>query len=241
MRIKLFFLMLFSAFFIIGNAQILYQYPKGQDFYEGGREQFRQDLRNLVKINQLNPCEKTEVLMMRFVVYPDRSIKYVADEDKLSLENNKCMKDKTLEIIKSMNKWKPAEVNGKKTPAMFAEVFTDALFFENQFNEDDHKSLVYIHKNKESTISQFRKNFMRCFDTNGYTVVGKYSFVLHFDVNANGEAGFFYIDMPSSLNRFNEMVIECASNTKTSYWKPATFKNIPYKSRLKMPITFTER
>jgi hypothetical protein len=35
------------------NGQVLYEYPKDQDFYEGGRQGFYDDLQQVVKKKQL--------------------------------------------------------------------------------------------------------------------------------------------------------------------------------------------
>ena len=97
-----------------------------------------------------------------------------------------------------------------------------------------------MHKDKESDIMKFRENFIKCFDVNGYRPNGNYSFKINFDVDTNGDAGFFYIENQSNLAAFNEMVVKCASNTKKSYWKPAYFKGVPVKQFFKMPIKFTD-
>jgi len=233
-----FFLLIGLVITVCFNAQVLYEYPKGQDFYEGGRQGFYNDLWQVVEKNNYKACDKTEVLLMRFIVYPDNTVKYIADSDTKAVENNKCMKEKVLNAIKYTNKWKAAEVNGKKTPAMFSVIFTDELLFKIQIDESDFIKPVYIYKDKESNIMKFRENFVKCFDTNGYTPIGDYSFIINFDVDTNGEAGFFYIENQSNLDKFNDMVVKCASNTKKSYWKPALYKGIPVKQYFKFPIRF---
>lgn len=225
-------------FFSILNAQILYEYPKGQHFYEGGREAFNKDVQEIARKVGVKPCEKTEVLFMRFVVYPDNKVKFVADPDVNAVENNKCLKDKVLSIVKEMKKWNVAEVNGTKTPAMFCTLFYDDLLFSKEMSENDFSKPVYMHKDKESDIMKFRENFAKCFDVNGYKPNETYSFVLNFDVDTNGKASFFHIENQSNLEKFNEMVVNCASNTKKSYWKPAYYKGVPVKQVFKMPIKF---
>jgi len=220
------------------NAQVLYEYPKDQDFYEGGRQGFYNDLQQVVKKNNYKACDKTEVLFMRFIVYPDNTIKYVSDPDTKAVENNKCMKDKVLNAIKQTTKWKAAEVDGKKTAAMFLGIFYDDLLFKNPVDESDFTMPVYMYKDKESNITKFRENFTKCFDINGYNPIGDYSFIINFDVDTDGEAGFFYIENQSNLEQFNEMVVKCASNTKKSYWKPGLYKGIPVKRYFRFPIRF---
>jgi hypothetical protein len=235
---KIIFLLSFiiSVFHI--NAQVLFSYPKGQDFYEGGREVFNKEIQDIVVKNNIKPCEKTEALYMRFIVYPDNKVKYVADNDANATENNKCLKSKVLEVIKNIDKWKAAEQNGTKTPAMFSTLFSDDLLF-NRANEDEFSRPIYIYKDKESDIMKFRENFAKCFDANGYRSNIDYSFTLNFDVDTSGEAGFFYIENQSNLEKFNEMVVKCASNTKKSYWKPGYYKGVPIKQVFRMPIKFT--
>lgn len=235
MKFKIFTLLLIvSAVF---NAQVLYEYPSGQDFYEGGRVGFNKEIQEIVVKNNVKPCEKTEALFMRFIVYPNNTVKYVADADVNAVENNKCMKSKVLEIIKHTKNWKAAELNGEKKPAMFWTLFSDDLLFNKPFDENFLQS-VYMYKNKESDVMKFRENFAKCFDVNGYRPIGDYSFKVVFDVDTNGEAGFFYIENQSTIDRFNEMVVQCASNTKKSFWKPARYRDVPVKQVFKLPIRF---
>ncbi|MCU7617354.1 hypothetical protein NZ698_09095 [Chryseobacterium sp. PBS4-4] len=235
---KILFLLSFIISVFQVKAQVLYNYPKGQDFYEGGRDGLFKEIQDVVVKNNVKPCEKTEALFMRFIVYPDSKVKFVADEDTNAVESNKCLKNKVLEIVKKTNNWKPAEIDGKKTPAMFSTLFSDDLLF-NKLEEGDFIRPVYMHKDKESDIMKFRENFAKCFDANGYRSNTDYSFVLNFDVDTSGAAGFFYIENQSNLDKFNEMVVKCASNTKKSYWKPGYYKGVPIKQVFRMPIKFT--
>jgi len=230
-------LTVFSVFSI--NAQVLYHYPKDQEFYEGGKKGFFSEMQKTVVKNNIKPCEKTEALLMRFVVYPDHTVKYVADTDTIAVQNNKCLKDKVLKVIKYADNWKPAKSEGKEVPAMFYALFSDDLLTGNPINEEDYSNPVYMQKDKESDIMKFRENFTKCFDANGYRANRDYSFTINFDVDTKGEAGFFYIENQSNLEKFNRMVVQCASNTKKSYWKPGYYKGVPIKQVFRMPIRFT--
>lgn len=237
MKLKI-FILITSIFFISIDAQVLYNYPKGQDFYEGGREGFNKDIQDAAVKSGIKPCEKTEALFMRFIIYPDNQVKYVADPDTLAVANNKCIKDKVLGLMKSVKNWKPAELDGNKTAAMFCTLFTDDLLLKKGFSEEEFSNPVYMYKDKESDIMKFRENFVKCFDSNGYRANLDYSFVINFDVDTKGEAGFFYIENQSDLEKFNKMVVDCASNTKKSYWKPSYYKGVPVKQVFRMPIRF---
>jgi len=237
MKYKFFILVLV----IISNllyAQVLYEYPKGQDFYKGGRQGLYSEVQQIVVKKQMRSCEKTEALLMRFVVYPDATIKYVSDSDKNAEENNKCLKEKVLDVLKDVKNWKPAEVNGQKNAVMVTMLFHDDLLFNNRVSDDAFSMPIYIYKDKESNIMKFRENFAKCFDTNGYRPIGDYSFTINFDIDTNGEAGFFYIENQSTLDKFNEMVVRCATNSKKAYWKPGYYKSVPIKQVFKMPIKF---
>lgn len=238
---SIFFTVLALLFSFTSHAQILYSYPQGQDFYEGGRDAFFKELVFTAQNNKLKACEKPEALFMRFVVYPDNSVKYVADNDTTAVVNNKCLKNKMLEIVNTMKKFKPAEVDGKKYPAMFFGSFTENMLIGNYTSREDFAMPVYVHKGKEGGIEKFREKFANCFDTNGFKPVGsEYSFTLNFDVYTTGETGFFHMDNVSDLDKFNEMVVKCAANTQKSYWKPGTYKGIPIKQIFKMPVKFTK-
>lgn len=240
MMISRFFTVIFLLSLGFVNAQVLYEFPKGQDFYEGGRDALYRDLITEAVKSEMKSCEKTEALFMRFVVYPDKSIKYVSDEDTDAVNNNSCLKAKVLQLITKLNKWKPAEENSEKVAAMFSMIFTDDMLINNHSLKNEFTMPIYVHKGKESSIGQFRENFSNCFDTTGFKPTGSYSFKLNFDIDTKGEPSFFHIDNMSTLESFNKMVVKCASNTKKSYWKPGTYRGVPIKQVMKLPIVFSE-
>jgi hypothetical protein len=56
------------------------KYPKGQSDYNGGNIQFYKELHQLIVDKKIQACEsKTELYSVKFVVYPDATIKFVKE------------------------------------------------------------------------------------------------------------------------------------------------------------------
>ena len=64
-------------------APVIYEnYPKGQSDYNGGNIQFYKELHQLILDKKIQPCEnKNELYNVKFVVYPDATIKFVKEEN----------------------------------------------------------------------------------------------------------------------------------------------------------------
>jgi hypothetical protein len=59
---------------------------------------------------------KNEVYYLKVLINEDASVKYVKDtSNKESAEENKCSYELGLQVIKHMNKWNSAVVDGVKT------------------------------------------------------------------------------------------------------------------------------
>jgi hypothetical protein len=95
----------------------LYYYPPDQQPYQGGNVQFFKDFHQILIDNNLKPCEnKNEVYYLKVLINEDASVKYVKDtSNKESAEENKCSYELGLQVIKHMNKWNSAVVDGVKT------------------------------------------------------------------------------------------------------------------------------
>ena len=98
MEIKLSKLLLLLIIFSQSiNAQVLERYPKGQDFYKGGTQKFYSDIHKILLEKNIQPCEnKNEVYDVKFVVYPDSTIKIVKDFDEENINNLSSINKKVL-------------------------------------------------------------------------------------------------------------------------------------------------
>ena len=89
MKIHFLFFCFISAFC---NAQILDQFPKGQDFYEGGITKFYQDFHQIILDKNLQPCEnKKELYLVKLLLTKDAKIKFIKDFDSVNISKNKCL------------------------------------------------------------------------------------------------------------------------------------------------------
>ena len=83
-----------------GTPVIYENYPKGQSDYNGGNIQFYKELHQLILDKKIQPCEnKNELYNVKFVVYPDATIKFVKEENPEKAEKNKCAFDLTRRLL----------------------------------------------------------------------------------------------------------------------------------------------
>ena len=110
MRKYLLFFCFVSAFC---NAQNQYPFfPKDQHCYLGSFPAFYKDFHQILNENKLKPCEnKKEFFTASVLIKTDNTAEIL--ENKTSQEN-KCSFELSKEVMKHMDKWIPAKINGKR-------------------------------------------------------------------------------------------------------------------------------
>lgn len=218
------------------DAQVLESYPKNQDFYIGGVEKFYQDFQNVLVEKQLKPCEnRNEIVVFSLIVYPDSTIKYVKEMDESVLNANKCTFDLAKNTIKSLKDWIPAEVNGKKVPAIAKFIFYPNDFFENfstNYNPEKHITPAEF----PGGIKEFRKKFFQRYDVRGFNYSNDFKIAISFMIDRNGNAMVTNFDIPIENQDYLKMVMDAIEGIKTK-WKPATYKGLPIESFFKFPLS----
>lgn len=220
-------------------AQEIYgRYPEKQDFYEGGRVQFYKDFQRILIEKNMKPCEnRYENYSMGIVVYPDHSIKYVKSDDEKEMQEFKCTFDLTREVLKYLDGWVPAEVDGKKVAAITnVLIIPHDLFGDLKPNYDPLEGeAVAVY---EGGINKFRKKVFQNIDLNRFTFKGTFRLKVTFIVERDGTMSNVKLEESSGLKQFDDMVLRAVSTIKRK-WQPARISNIPVRSYYRLPLAFT--
>lgn len=243
MKKILLFTLLGSLFFAQQKEEaapaIYDKYPKGQSDYNGGNIQFYKELHQLIVDKKIQPCEnKTELYSVKFVVYPDATIKFVKEEYPEKAEKNKCAFDLTRKLFKYLDGWKPAEVGGQKVAAITSMIiFPDALFDKYTEGYDIINYMVPAKYN--NGINRFRSDLMNGIDVRSLIDSGGGKAVILFDINEKGEKENIHLEEEIGNKSFNNIIIQGIKNIKGK-WTPEMIHGIPVKSRFRFPITLGE-
>ncbi len=226
----------FLTLFIFLNAQktVLPTYPENQVFYKGGYEQFYKEAHDFLIKNEIKPCEnKNEAYMMKILVNADGKINYVQDPDQVGVTNNKCAFDLGKKILANLQNYIPAEENGEKKPALVRLLFYPYQLFSDNVSLDKD---LYKLPEFPGGIENYRKKFISCFDTNGYTYSQTFRFIINFEVDTQGDIQNIYIDTNFDNDKFVKMIVDCVVPRKLKF-KPGTYNNIPVTMRFRLPVS----
>lgn len=219
------------------QMNVLENYPKGQDFYEGGLVGFYKDAHEYLVNNKRNECDGKEIYQPRIIVTALGSVKLVKDSDTLNIAKNKCAYDLSIEILKNLKGWKPAKVKGNTLGAVTEFIFYPKDLMSNYkagYNADD----FVLSSQYPGGLKKFNKDFHDNFQA------------LFMDYHINGEVNLeFYVNeeghivnpriYPSIDNKnFNIDFMRTLSRLK-KVWKPALYSNIPIKQKIAFPVKFS--
>ncbi|MCS3530383.1 energy transducer TonB [Chryseobacterium sp. JUb7] len=235
-RLLLLFGFLFAGFF---NAQFLDAYPEKQDFYEGGLANFYQEAHDYLTKNNSKECDAKEIYQPRFVIAKDSSVKLIKDSDTANISKNKCAYNLSIEIIKNLKKWKPAEVKGLKIGALTEFIFYPKDVMGNYkmgYNAENFVTSAQYPKGYDIFRKDFYNEFMTLFDD--YSINGDIN--LEFYINKEGQISNPRIYPEISDQRFNIEFLRTLSRLK-KVWKPALYNNIPIKQKILYPMNFSTR
>lgn len=228
------FLFVFPSLF---QTQILERYPQGQTDYVGGNIQFYKDFRKVIIEKNLQPCEnKNENINFTIVIYPDRKIKYVKNEDS-NWEENKCAFDLSKEVAKYLTGWNPAVVDGKKVAAVTSFwIIPRDLFQELKENYNPVNEMEIA--NYEGGIDKFRKKVFQSMDLKRFTLNGKFKLLVTFVIEQDGKMSNIKLVESTGSKDFDDMVISGNASIKNK-WIPASISGLPIRSRFKLPLAFS--
>ncbi|WP_292009850.1 hypothetical protein [Chryseobacterium sp.] len=219
------------------KAQVLDEYPHDQDFYKGGMVNLYKDAHEFLSINTFNECDKKEIYQPRIIVTKDAAVKIIKDNDTANIAKNKCAYDLSMEILKNLKNWTPAEVKGKKIGAITEFIVYPYDLMSNyspNYNADNFIIHAEYPGGPKVFEEEFHDNFMALFSD--YHINGDVN--LEFYINESGRIVNARI-YPTIYDRdFNKDFMRALVRLK-KVWKPALYSNIPIKERIAFPISFS--
>jgi hypothetical protein len=235
----LFFSLLLSA---LSYSQILDEYPAGQRFYNGGITQFYEDFHNVLLEKELSPCEnKKELLLLKFIVFPDKTIKFAKDADSLSYAANKCTYELSKEVFADLDGWQPAMVNNENKQYYYPALVKIYVYPDDLF-ENFHKGYNIVQKYKKPEFPGGTEAFSKM--VGGIVDLHKVEFgfldeqyTMYFNLNKNSEIINIEISpKPKHENLEKELIYGIKGIRKK--WKPATIHDIPVDAleRFRFPV-----
>lgn len=234
-------LSLFVVF--LSKAQVLDEYPKKQDFYEGGITNFYKEAHEYLISNKVKECGENEIYQPRILITKEAEVKWVRDFDTLNIARNKCAYNLSREIIKNLNHWKGAEVKGEKVGAITEFIIYPKDLMSNY--KSGYNAYTFVRPAEYATgMKEFRKdfhdNFMALFED--YHINGKLKLEFYIDQEGHIVNPSFYPVINDKS--FSHDFMRSLARVK-KVWKPALYGVIPIKQRVAFPIdfstTFTER
>lgn len=236
MRYK-FYVFLFLLSTLLFKAQILDEYPKKQDFYEGGLAGFYKEAHDYLVKSNAKECDKNQIYQPRIIVTKEKVIKLIQDSDPENISKNKCAYDLSMEIIKNLEKWKPAEVKGMQFGAITEFIIYPPDLMADYKPEYDGQSFI-----KYAKYPTGFKEFQREFNANFRTLFRDYQIQgvinLEFYINQKGKISNIRIYPPVDNKAFNVDVMRTMRRLDKT-WMPAIYSNIPIKQRIAFPVQFT--
>ncbi|WP_179470547.1 energy transducer TonB [Chryseobacterium sp. H1D6B] len=232
-KTALFVILIISGF---NKAQVLDEYPKNQDFYEGGMVNFYKEAHDYLINNKFKECDAKEIYQPRILISKDAIVKLVKDNDTANIARNKCAHDLSLEVIKNLKNWKTAEVKGMKIGGITEFIFypKDIMSsYKENYNAEQLVVYAQYPNGNKAFDKEFHDNFMALFAD--YGINGTVN--LEFYINEKGNIVNPRI-YPSIFDRtFNVDFMRTLSRLKKT-WKPSLYSNIPIKQRVAFPLNF---
>lgn len=222
-----------------GTASEFYYYPHNQQPYKGGETQFYKDFHQILIDKNLKPCDqKSEIFYLKVLITENASIKYVKDDTNKDLaEKNKCAYDLGLQVVRYMDKWNPAIIDGVAKPAVAGFFINPNDLFENYQEGYTPKEEPALFENRSDGISRFRNEVVKKINLTGFQWKNSFKLVTMFVVKADGTIDEVKLEQSSGIQEFDERIIRGIKAIKKK-WKPATVGGIPVNYRFRLPLNF---
>ena len=235
---KILFTILFSALNIVVYAQKQYPYPffpNDQHCYLGGFSQLYKDFNKILVDDKIKSCENKKEFLTAFVlIKPDKSIEVLENN---SSQENKCSFEIAKDVMKRMDKWIPAKINGEEKPTIARVlIYMDDLFekYDNTYN------IGKIITKSDFDMVKFRDDVVKRVDLSNFVIKGNEPLKIKttFVINEQGELDELEMVESSGLKEFDEMILYAIKQTlKKRKWEPAKVHDIPIKSRFNLPFS----
>lgn len=226
--------------FLFSQSEILDQYPRNADFYEGGISQLYNDINQIIIDKKLEPCENPkELYRARLLLTKEGEIKFVKDPDSDNVAENKCAHDLSLKLATNLKtkSWNPAIVKGAKYSSIIELlIFPDDLFekYRRGYNPYHFYKAATLKNGKDKLYTKFRNNFKSLFSD--YHISGR--FYLDFYIDKDGEIVSPGLQPDIMNDKFKREFFRTLQRLN-GQWNPATFHEFPIKSKISIPMGFS--
>lgn len=232
MKLKI-FILITSIFFISIDAQVLPQYPDGQDFYEGGIKALNREIVKIVKENNLLPCAVGEEYTIPIIIKQDSKIAYVKDFDTVTINKNKCAFNYSRKIIPYLKKWIPAKTDQQNVSAIAKIKIQPFYLYYSKDNPEENLFTNPVYGDKRNGLIAFQQQLSSIFEKRIQANEDKITYLV-FIVNTEGGMEDFVIEGNYTENQKRELIKDLLRIK--SKWIPGKFNNIPVKMRMRQPI-----
>ncbi len=231
-------LLLFISSYCYSQSEILDKYPPNMFFYGKGELNFLKELQSIAKDNEIKPCKnKSDFYKLAWIVYPDKTIKFIKDADTVSVGKNKCAYDFAKRTFKFLQDWNPVIINGKSYAALVQYEIYPSDILAYKIPEDlkqDIQQAQYpggyerlgrdIERIIQNTMSKYKINL------NGETVY------VNFKISKNGSMMDVKFSSNIPFTTIDDLILDFK---KLNQWKPATKNGVSVESNFRMPMTFS--
>jgi len=183
-KLKTLIIMFFIVINSILNAQNQYpDLPRDQHSYLGAYPEFFKDFHKILIDKNLKPCDNKKELTFVPIIIKSENSAEVLEMDSLKSEKHKCSTELTKEVIKYLDKWMPAKIDGKETPAIKRiPIYPDDLF---EKYKEGYSFVEVDYEKSNFDIEELRKKVVKKInlDNFGYKGSGKLTVITSFVIN----------------------------------------------------------
>lgn len=229
--------LLFLCFLTSLNAQVLDEYPKNDFFYQGGEVQFYKEIHDVLANGNYTECPENQIFQPRILVTKEGQLSIVKEYDTAYIAANKCARDLSIQVMKSLKNWKPATVKGKSIGAIAEFIFypKDLMSgYKEGYVPQKYVSSAKYPKGSAAFNKDFNGHFKTLFAD--YAING--TFNLEFYINQNGKISNPRVFPEVSNMDFNREFLRTLSRVNKT-WIPATYRDLIIKERISFPINFS--
>lgn len=212
--------------------------PDQYNPYNEGFAKFYKDLNEQLVSNNLKTCEdKNEHFVANIHINSNNQAEIKSINPN---SNGKCAKELFLSGLTDLNKlnnWSlkiVPEFNMATTD--FEVIFYPSDFFGN-FKENYTLLNSQIPAQYLGGINEFRELFAKNFQYPKKKLVGNLKYKVTFDIDTDGSMINIKIKSDTPDSDIDESILQTLKKIDNKKWIPGTIKNIPYKTRVRLPVS----
>lgn len=201
-------------------------------YYLGGYNKLFSEMVEIAKSKNLQSCPSSQTYNPSVLIEKDGAIKFVKDEDSLTIADNKCAYDFSKKVLPYLKNWKPLQIKGESHAAI-------ARFPVNPFYVSHSNANPALNKSTKAEFPKGINNFRMYVGDIFSKELNKNknrTYYLTFTINEEGNIANVKIEVyPEEKIENEEFLRRQVLNIKEK-WKPATFNGIPMATKMKLPM-----